>query len=195
MKYIRLIIFSLLLAAGLSPSLAKAGLLLEQLSPNPTVYQLNVDWLPFPEVGGFPGSPDGKVTAFLDAVDLGSGNSGCEAGDFAGFTAGSIALMERGTCFFSAKILNAEAVGAVGAIIFDNIVQSLSEILPALADPVSIVSVFTINSVGTDLAALLALGDVRIRIEVPEPSTLALFGLGLAGLGFMRRRRKMTAVS
>ncbi len=26
---------------------------------------------------------------------------------------------------------------------------------------------------------------------LPEPSTLAIFGLGLAGLGFMRRRRKL----
>jgi hypothetical protein len=29
------------------------------------------------------------------------------------------------------------------------------------------------------------------QINVPEPSALAIFGLGLAGLGFMRRRRKL----
>ena len=41
-------------------------------------------------------------------------------------------------------------------------------------------------------------GDyVRVLTErspgaaIPEPSTLAIFGLGLAGLGFMRRRRKL----
>lgn len=31
---------------------------------------------------------------------------------------------------------------------------------------------------------------VRVKIDVPEPGTLALFGLGLAGLGFARRRQQ-----
>jgi Zn-dependent M28 family amino/carboxypeptidase len=46
--------------------------------------------------------------------------SGCEAADFAGFPAGNIALMQRGTCPFAQKVTNAQAAGAAGAIIFNS---------------------------------------------------------------------------
>jgi Zn-dependent M28 family amino/carboxypeptidase len=46
--------------------------------------------------------------------------SGCEDADFAGFTAGHIALMQRGSCPFAQKVTNAQARGAVGAIIFNS---------------------------------------------------------------------------
>ncbi len=46
--------------------------------------------------------------------------SGCEAADFAGFTAGHIALMQRGSCPFAQKVTNAQTAGAVGAIIFNS---------------------------------------------------------------------------
>jgi Zn-dependent M28 family amino/carboxypeptidase len=53
-------------------------------------------------------------------------SSGCEGlvttgepGDFAGFPAGNIALLQRGTCTFEDKVENAAAAGAVGAIIFN----------------------------------------------------------------------------
>ncbi len=66
----------------------------------------------------------GDVTAPLQAVDvqippLGTSTSGCETADFAGFVPGNIALMQRGVCTFYAKAANAEAAGAVGAIIFN----------------------------------------------------------------------------
>ena len=63
-------------------------------------------------------------TRTIVPVDVNLGNpaastSGCESGDFAGFPAGAIALMQRGTCTFAAKANNAEAAGASGAIIFN----------------------------------------------------------------------------
>lgn len=76
------------------------------------------------ETGPFTGSGAGDVTAAVTPVDLqlGLGNmstSGCEAGDFAGFPAGNIALIQRGTCPFGQKALNAEAAGAGGVVIFN----------------------------------------------------------------------------
>lgn len=47
--------------------------------------------------------------------------------------------------------------------------------------------VYSFNTYGTvDGGRVATEAD---RIEVPEPFTLAMFGLGLAGIGFMRRRR------
>jgi Zn-dependent M28 family amino/carboxypeptidase len=45
-------------------------------------------------------------------------NAGCEDADFTGFT-GDIALIQRGTCFFSDKIANAVEAGADAVIIFN----------------------------------------------------------------------------
>lgn len=71
-------------------------------------------------------SGSGDATVEVDAVDLvvpspaaNTSNSGCEAADFAGFTPGHIALMQRGTCSFRVKADNAFAAGAAGAIIFN----------------------------------------------------------------------------
>ena len=43
-----------------------------------------------------------------------SSTSGCTAGDFSGFTAGSVALIQRGGCNFGVKVQNADAAGAIG---------------------------------------------------------------------------------
>ena len=93
---------------------------LEQTAPIPTTYVdgVNYDTMVF--------SGSGDFTAPLTAVDLivpspfdNASTSGCEAADFAGFTSGHIALMQRGTCGFVVKAQNAQAAGAVGVIVFN----------------------------------------------------------------------------
>ncbi|GAA1604229.1 aminopeptidase PaaP [Kribbella sancticallisti] len=83
-------------------------------------------YVPNQDVFTFPPSPSADVTALVQAVDLTlpptpapSSTSGCEASDFAGFVADRIALVQRGTCPFITKVLNAAAAGAAGIIIFN----------------------------------------------------------------------------
>jgi Zn-dependent M28 family amino/carboxypeptidase len=96
---------------------------LDQVSPTPTVYVHGVDFSTMDYSGS------GDVTANIQAVDVvvpmpqdapaSTSNSGCEDEDFAGFVAGNIALMQRGTCTFGEKAVNAAEAGAVGAMIFN----------------------------------------------------------------------------
>jgi Zn-dependent M28 family amino/carboxypeptidase len=91
---------------------------LQQTAPNAITYVEGVDF------GAITQTDPGDVTANVTAVDLqlGLGNtstSGCEASDFAGFPAGNIALLQRGTCTFEIKAENAAAAGAVGIVIFN----------------------------------------------------------------------------
>ena len=74
--------------------------------------------------GAFTGSGFGETTAAVTAVDVNlvpprANTSGCEAADFAGFVAGNIALVQRGTCTFADKATNAQAAGASAVIIFN----------------------------------------------------------------------------
>jgi Zn-dependent M28 family amino/carboxypeptidase len=74
--------------------------------------------------GPFVGSGFGDVTATVTPVDINlvpprANTSACEAADFAGFPAGNIALVQRGTCPFATKALNAQAAGASAVIVFN----------------------------------------------------------------------------
>jgi Zn-dependent M28 family amino/carboxypeptidase len=91
--------------------------------PFPVVRQVAPTAAAF-EGGNMTGSGFGSVTAAVTAVDINlvqprDNTSGCEAADFAGFPAGNIALVQRGTCTFAAKALNAQAAGASAVIIFN----------------------------------------------------------------------------
>ena len=90
---------------------------LDQLTPVSASY----------ESGSFTNGGDGDVTGAVIPVDINlvpprASTSGCEAADFAGldFSGPSdIALIQRGTCSFAAKALNAEAAGAEAVVIFN----------------------------------------------------------------------------
>ena len=77
--------------------------------------------------GAFTGSGIGTVTGAVIPVDINltpprASTSGCEASDFAGLDfsgSSNIALIQRGTCSFAQKALNAEAAGAEAVIIFN----------------------------------------------------------------------------
>ena len=93
---------------------AGADVVLQQLTPVSATFVAN------PATG----TGEGDVTAQVVPVDIVLGGdrqntSGCEPADFAGFPAGSIALMQRGGCNFSFKAINAEAAGAAAAILFN----------------------------------------------------------------------------
>jgi hypothetical protein len=55
----------------------------------------------------------------LPPTPLSSSTSGCTAADFSGFGSGHVALIQRGGCNFGVKVLNAQAAGASGVIIFN----------------------------------------------------------------------------
>jgi Zn-dependent M28 family amino/carboxypeptidase len=117
-------------AAGYSPTLhhftydaffERTPSTLRQVAPSSVTYVNGNDF----RIMSYSGS--GEVTAPLATP---SGDSrGCYAADFAGFPAGSIALVQRGTpagfpggsCTFRIKTNNAQAAGASAVLVYNNV--------------------------------------------------------------------------
>ena len=142
---------------------------LEQISPVPVTYIDGVDY----DSMTFSGS--GDVSAPLSAVDLlvpspatDSSTSGCEAADFAGFPAGHIALMQRGTCGFVVKLQNAQAAGAVGIIVFNegDSPGRLGLNLGTLGTPQTLPAVTTTFAVGNALRNGVLNGPTGITMRL-----------------------------
>src|SRR3954447_4093825 len=93
-----------------------------EVSPNAHDYELLTDWGPGQSTGatppgGAPLEPAGGIV--IPPTPTSSSTSGCTSADFNGFTAGHIALIQRGGCNYGVKVLNAKAAGAVGVVIFN----------------------------------------------------------------------------
>lgn len=152
-------------AAALAPLVALASPAsaapdsFQQISPTPTTYVERTDFIEM-RFGAA-----GDVTAPVWAVNLtipsaGGSNSGCFSDQFAGFPAGSIALVQRGACTFGWKASNALAAGAAGVIIFNegNVAERTAVIYGTLGTAVGIQVVGTSFAVGVDLANGVANG-------------------------------------
>jgi Zn-dependent M28 family amino/carboxypeptidase len=93
----------------------------QRVSPEPKTYAEGLD----AEYAVMDYSGAGDFTAPLALAggitipSPGGSTSGCTAADFAGFPAGAIALVQRGTCTFREKAANADAAGAVAVIVFN----------------------------------------------------------------------------
>ena len=75
-------------------------------------YAFGRDWFAAPQSG------DGSVTAAAEAP-RGDG-TGCSARDFARFTRGDVAVIERGACSFDAQIANARGAGARAVVLYSD---------------------------------------------------------------------------
>jgi hypothetical protein len=88
-------------------------------SPTSRSFQLVTDWNPGTSNGSANGDVQPAGGIVLPPTPTSSSTSGCTAADFSSFTAGHIALIQRGGCNFGVKVLNAQAAGATGVVIFN----------------------------------------------------------------------------
>ena len=131
-----------------------------RVSPSPRTFEQGIDFL---RAAFDSGVPEGTATGALVPVDLtippnpvsNSSSSGCDAADFAGFPAGGIALMQRGTCGFAVKALNAQAAGAAGVVIMNEGQPGRTGLLNMIGDAtgLTIPTVFATYAAGADLAS------------------------------------------
>ncbi len=186
------------LAAIVTTAPAQAASLIEQISPNPTAYAQVVDF----GIADF-GPRSADVTADLFAT---SGDSfvgglalGCYASDYRG-TEGKIALVSRGLCTLVMKVELAQAAGAVGVLIVENIPNPNGVAnLGGVSQIVNIPAFRLARPLGIQLADLARQEPVTLRLVmddrpppagVPEPTTWALMiaGFGLTGATLRRRQ-------
>jgi Zn-dependent M28 family amino/carboxypeptidase len=90
-----------------------------EVSPTPHTYTLTTTWNPGQSVGTANADLQPAGGIVIPPTPQSSSTSGCTPADFSGFVPGRIALIQRGNCNFGVKVLNAQAAGASGAIIFN----------------------------------------------------------------------------
>jgi aminopeptidase Y len=174
-------VVSQLSAAGYSPSVQEFDFpyvednsRLDRVSPVPRIFQRDNEFTR----NGFTPTAEGDVTGVIQPVDVmvppspvpNTSSSGCEAADFAGFAPGRIAMIQRGTCGFNVKALNAQAAGAAAVILFNEGQPGRTGLstpigdTPGLAIPV----VFATYAAAQDLILNTPGATVRVKVDFTE---------------------------
>ncbi len=163
-----------------SPSTASRAVSVAQTSlPGDLLYALRVD---SPTIAGLPGgivrtmvlqpwspTPTTVVTAPLARP---AGALGCDPADFAGFPAGAVALVARGTCSVSVKAGNASGAGASSVLVYNNVPGSPPSFSYGGGDV--LVPTYSISQQdGQRLAGALAAGPVGVTIDPAAATGLA----------------------
>jgi Zn-dependent M28 family amino/carboxypeptidase len=147
-----------------------APAVLEQIAPSPKIYQ----------TGTFTYSGSGDVTAPVTGIDLvipptpePSSTSGCEDSDFAGFPAGNIALIQRGTCTFGEKVQNAREASASAVVIFNEGNPGRTDlIVGTLGTPFTIPVVGLSFADGAEVYAQTQAGPVTLHVQTSTESEI-----------------------
>jgi aminopeptidase YwaD len=109
------------------------------------------------------GSPQGRVQAHLVSAGLGYPQ------DFPAAASGSVVLVQRGEIFFSEKVANAQAAGAVGVIIYNNEAGGFSGAVEDAGIPAVTIS----REDGQALVSSLSAGAVNVALAVEVDESAA----------------------
>ncbi|MFC0713309.1 M20/M25/M40 family metallo-hydrolase [Cellulomonas biazotea] len=123
-------------------------------------------------------TPVGGITAPL-ALPAAPDTLGCTAADWAGTSvAGSIALVSRGGCTFAIKVTNAEAAGAVGVAVYNNVPDVLLNGTLGAEGIASVPAAGLTQADGQALAAQAAAGPVTVTLDTrAHPETRESFNV------------------
>jgi Zn-dependent M28 family amino/carboxypeptidase len=147
--------------------------------PPPTLQQLTPVAATY-ETGAFTGTGYGTVTGNVIPVDINlvpprANTSACEGTDFAALNfsgPADIALIQRGTCTFAVKALNAEAAGAEAVIIFNQGDTPLREdLIIGTLGGTNVVAIPVVGASFANGAALAQAGSTAL-VDVDAPQNI-----------------------
>ena len=91
----------------------------QEVSPVAHDYTLSTEWNAAQSSGTTTAAVQPAGGIVIPPAPSPNSESGCDPADFNGFVDGRVALIQRGTCTFGTKVLNAEAAHASGVVIFN----------------------------------------------------------------------------